>query len=310
MNSVVFCYFLQLPPIGGITTLCTKCGKYWDCTKNPKAGKQALKNHYHDKDHDKKAEKERKEKEKLVCHTCGTEFPWKAHLERHICSKAEKISAAGDREFIKYSLKSSDTYLASFIASQFSPYQQYLVCFQEKICIDQVYPPLCLTGGQTTMKSVMQYGRTGGVKFIIDILEEKWKDSSVNGILLDCLIDICNEKHQSIFKIPDDFLTPKSKKLKVEVQGNQILVSLLEPEKSLQLPKKLEQFQFPTSKDDSVYQCYIKEDTPRPHCHNQKELRGQNLFLSPDKLDARALGRYVGMTCKYFRNMHNSHSAW
>ena len=290
---------MQLPPITSTVSLCTICGKEYECDGDLlKGGLENLKRHYNN-DKAKEHKEPKKLVQDLVCIPCQVTFKWKADFNRHICVKAQRITDAGDQAFTKYYQRSiTDNELAKVISEKLSPLETYLVCFQEKISIQNVYPPLCLAGRQHTMDSLLQCGRKGGTQFIIDVLEEQWKKTDENGIVLDSLIEIRNGK-DSIFKIPAEYLTPVSKKLVVKPNGTHLEVSLVQvPEKPVIVPEKLEKTTFPDSKDGTVYQVYVQDSLPPPHCYQQKELRGQNLFLSPEKIDIRALGRYTGMICK------------
>ena len=226
----------------------------------------------------------------FLCVRCDLIIDKKSVYDNHICVVADQMASENEDSFKSYQLKSPDSELVKVIFSKLSPYEQYSICHEEKFCIKDIFPPLFLSGGQRQEEKVKNYGKTRGTEFIIEVLEDQHTLSKGNGILLDGRINV-NSATELLFRLPENYLSPNSKKLHVEPRGFDFFVSLIDkPEE----PKQTESLQFKNPEDSGIYDQFVI-DGKNPHSYSRKETKGQNLFLLPHKIEARLLSRYVGM---------------
>ena len=230
----------------------------------------------------------------FICVECNLVFKQKSDCEKHICKIAEKLEESDPKSFKSYQQKSPDSSLVKVIYSKLSPYEQYSICYEEKYCVKDLFPPLFLSGGQRQEKNVKDYGHSKGTEFVLEVLEDQHTLNQGNGIMLDGRIKVMSDLDELLFRLPDKYLSPNSKNLKVEPRGSDFFVTLVNPPAKPIQPDKLE---FENKEDSGIYDEYC-DDNHVPHSFTKKETRGQNLFLQPHKIHAKLLGRYVGMTCK------------
>ena len=220
----------------------------------------------------------------------------KSVFDNHICVIADELASENEDSFKSYQLKSPDSELVKVIFSKLSPYEQYSICHEEKFCIKDIFPPLFLSGGQRQEEKVKNYGQSRGTEFVLEVLQDQHTLSKGNGILLDGRININTSTNELLFRLPEKYLTPTSKKLHVEPRGYDFFVSLTDkPEE----PEQVERLQFENPEDSGIYDEFVT-DGKNPHSYSRKETRGQNLFLQPHKIQSRLLARYVGMRVEEF----------
>ena len=253
-----------------------------------KAGHRTIREHHRQNKH------EVKKTPGFSCGRCLAVFGFSNNLGKHICVIADKLAEEAPESFKDYQMKSHESSLVKAIFSKLSPYHQYSICYEEKYCIKDLFPPIFLSGAQRSEEEVKKYGHSKPTDFVIEVLLDQQALSEGNGIMLDGRINVKDASNNLLYRLPDKYLSPKSKKLHVEPKGCDFFVSLVNvPEK----PKQPDRHQFPNPEDSIIYDQYVT-DTHVPHSYNRKETRGRNLFLEPAKISARLLGRYVGMSCE------------
>ena len=278
MSSIAYCFICKKP----FNTFGDK----------RKSGQNAYKKHMKEGIHDDVP----KTKLNLQCIDCNQPFERTADHAKHVCTRVEKLKSECPEIFTEYTFKEKNSVLPDVVLDKLNAYELYLLCYTEKICIENSYPALCMIGRQNTMNNVTKYGNTNGADFMCSVLEQKYKLTGENGVWIDAAIDVMGPDGK-LFSLPPDFLAPSStRRLNVIGEGNKYFITLKELPKP---PQDDLELNFDDVRDSSVYMEYYENGRP-PHSFTKKETEDINTFRNIHKMEAKSLRHLVGMRCSDF----------
>ena len=229
------------------------------------------------------------------CIECLMTFRDRARLHEHYCTRARNLSLDDPLIFCTYKQRTPDFGVGN-VVKNLSALDQYVICFNEKLSVSKIFPPLWARGKYRQNPLYLEHNSKKSTAFMVAALTENYFKTNKNGLYLDKFVEVVFQGVTK-YRFTSEYTRPIHSLLKVTEKGSKYFVQLVNEPKAVSQV----QLEFKTDDDSLVYQGYANGSQFLPHSYPTKETKDLNLFRAPEKTKEKLLSNYVGMSGKGLR---------